>query len=201
MSSFKHSGAPALQRSSTMVYPMEKGINPVIAEGLMKHGNKNDALLELIKHVDRSRPPRSDDKFTQLVIMNMLQRRLGYVDNEMTLGSAYNKAKWDIVTKFSIEQNRHDNSMPEIDFPTPAAVYLDDEVTPMYVERHNAEIIPHADWMMTWVLCLEAFLFGVVTNDGDYGQFIELDGFLYHNAVASNNTMIKLRKMMNEREI
>jgi hypothetical protein len=46
---------------------------------------------------------------------------------------------------------------------------------------------------MTWILCLEAYLFDVVENEGDFGQFIRLNGFLYHNAVASNNTLLKLR--------
>jgi hypothetical protein len=86
--------------------------------------------------------------------------------------------------------------MPELDFPSPIAVYLDDELTPDYLKRHMTEVIPHEDWTMTWLLCLEAFLFGAVTNEGDYGRFIQLNGFLYHNAVASNNTLLKLRKML-----
>jgi hypothetical protein len=91
-----------------------------------------------------------------------------------------------------------------MDFPKPAAVYLDDEVTPEYLASHGAEaskeIIPREDWMMTWVLCLEAYLFGVVMDEGDFGQFIGLDGFLYHNAVASNNTLLKLRDTLLEKE-
>lgn len=193
MTSFK-GAAPILYQSPDFAYPMEKGVNPVIAEGFMMHGNKDAALLEMIKHVDRSRPPRSDDKFFQLVIMNMLQRRLGWVEAEMTTGSNDIRRKWNIVRK--LFQQKSVNPAPlEIDFPKPEAVYLDDEVTPEYLTRQAANI-PHENWMMTWVLCLEAYLFGVVTDEGDYGQFIHLDGFLYHNAVTSNNTLLKLRNML-----
>lgn len=195
MSSFK-SEAPVLQRSPEITYPMEKGINPVITNGFMKHGDKNEALLEMIKHIDRSRPPKSDDQFFQLVIMNMLHRKIESIDNEMLLGSPYINSKWNIVRKFLFTKPFVYSSMPELDFPSPIAVYLDDELTPDYLKRHMTEVIPHEDWMMTWLLCLEAFLFGVVTNEGDYGRFIQLNGFLYHNAVASNNTLLKLRKML-----
>ena len=204
MSTFRTNGAPKLSQASEFAYPMEKGVNPVIAEGFMRHGDKNAALLEMIKHVDRSRPPVSDDKFFQLVIVNMLQRRLGWVENEMATGPNDIKRKWAMVRQLLWRhEQRVESAMPEMDFPKPRAMYLDDEVTPEYVEQHGAEVMramradqSHEDWMMTWVLCLEAYLFGVVTDEGDYGQFIGLDGFLYHNALASNNTMIKMRDML-----
>ena len=206
MKTFKTTGAPKLLQSSEFAYPMEKGVNPVIAEGFMMHGDKNAALLEMIKHVDRSRPPVSDDKFFQLVILNILQRRIGWIEDEMATGSNDIKKKWAIVRKLLFTPTQVKTPMPEMDFPKPKAMYLDDEMTPEYVEHHSAEVMRsetvtnqlnrHEDWMMTWVLCLEAYLFGVVTDDGDYGQFIGLDGFLYHNALASNNTLIKMRDML-----
>jgi len=158
----------------------------------------------MIKHVDRSRPPRSDDRFFQLVIQNMLERRLGWVEDEMAKGSNDVKRKWAIVRRlFITSEAKFSSAMPEMDFPKPHAVYLDDEMTPEYViargETAVMDPISHEDWMMTWVLCLEAYLFGVVTDEGDFGQFIKLDGFLYHNAVASNNTVVKLRDMLLER--
>jgi hypothetical protein len=206
MSTFRTNGAPKLSQASEFAYPMEKGVNPVIAEGFMRHGDKNAALLEMIKHVDRSRPPVTDDKFFQLVILNMLQRRLVWVEDEMATGSSEIKRKWSIVRKLFIPDQRVESAMPEMDFPKPRAVYLDDEVTTEYVERHSAEVmredreLSHGDWMMTWVLCLEAYLFGVVTNEEDFGHFIGLDGFLYHNALASNNTLIKMRDLLLERK-
>jgi len=206
MSTFKNAGAPKLKLSqaSEFVYPMEKGVNPVIAQGFMIHGNIDAALLDMIKHVDRSRPPRSDDRFFQLVIQNMLERRLGWVEDEMAKGSNDVKRKWAIVRRlFITSEAKFSSAMPEMDFPKPHAVYLDDEMTPEYViargETAVMDPISHEDWMMTWVLCLEAYLFGVVTDEGDFGQFIKLDGFLYHNAVASNNTVVKLRDMLLER--
>ena len=203
MTTFR-SSAPKLLQASEFVYPMEKGVNPVIAEGFMRHGDKNEALLEMIKHVDRSRPPVSDDMFFQLVIRNMLQRRLGWVEDEMAKGSNDIKKKWAIVRKLLTQKRRVESAMPEMDFPKPTAIYLDDEVTPEYIERY-AEVArstmsltatAHEDWMKTWVLCLEAYLFGVVKDEGDYGEFIGLDGFLYHSALASNNTLVKLREML-----
>lgn len=204
MSTFKNAGAPKLSQASEFVYPMEKGVNPVIAEGFMRHGNRDAALLEMVKHVDRSRPPVSDDKFFQLVILNMLQRRLDWVEHEMATGSNDIKRKWAIVRNLFGTPTHTESAMPEMDFPKPRAMYLDDEVTPEYVKEHGARAMKdggqsnqsHEDWMMTWVLCLEAYLFGVVTNEGDYGRFIGLDGFLYHNALASNNTLIKIMDML-----
>jgi hypothetical protein len=201
MSTFRVNGAPKLSQALEFAYPMEKGVNPVIAEGFMRHGDKNAALLEMIKHIDRSRPPVSDDKFFQLVILNMLRRRMGWVEDEMDTGSNDIKRKWAIVRKLFMPDQRVQSPMPEMDFPKPRVVYLDDEVTAEYVELHSAEVmrdreLSHEDWMMTWVLCLEAYLFGVVTDEGDFGQFIRLDGFLYHNALASNNTLIKIKDML-----
>jgi len=198
---FRGVGAPKLSQTLDFAYPMEKGVNPVIAEGFMKYGNKEDALLDMIKHIDRSRPPRSDDKFFQLVIVNMLERRLGWIAGEMSTGSANVRRKWDIVRSlFKIDQPV-ESAMPEMDFPKPRAVYLDDEVTHQYITNIQVEKIPHEDWMVTWILCLEAFLFGVVTDEGNFGQFIKLDGFLYHNAVASNNTLLKLKTMFKDKDL
>ncbi len=203
MIAFRTNGAPKLSQSSKFEYPMEKGVNPVIAEGFMRHGDKNAALMEMIKHVDRSRPPVSDDKFFQLVILNMLQRRLVWVEEGMATGTNDIKRKWATVRKLLMsEQQRAQSAMPEMDFPTPEAMYMDDEITPEYVDQYGAEamrardLMSQEDWMMTWVLCLEAYLFEVVTDEGDYGEFIGLDGFLYHNALASNNTLIKMRDML-----
>jgi len=191
--------APKLSQASEFVYPMEKGVNPVIAEGFMKYGNKDAALLEMIKHMNQSRPPMSEDKFFELVILNMLKRRLIWVEDEMNTGSNDIKRKWNIVRKM-FTTGHIKSAMPEMDFPKPTAIYLDDEITPEYVEKHSADISireqVHEDWMMTWILCLEAYLFGVVADEGDYGQFIGLNGFLYHNALASNNTLIKINDML-----
>jgi hypothetical protein len=195
MSTFNKSGAPGLQRSSEFKYQMEKGMNPIVAESVMKTGNKESALFEIIKHIDRSRPVESDDKFFQLVALNMLSRRIEWLDKEIESSSRNIKEKWRSVRKLATKllDKKVYNAMPEIDFPKPKAVYLDEEISYNYLMSHPVEIIPNEDWLMTWILCLEAYLFDVVENEGDFGQFICLNGFLYHNAVASNNTLLKLR--------
>lgn len=180
---------------SEFAYPMEKGFNPIIAEGFMKYGNTDAARLELIKHMDTSRPARSYDRFFQLIILNMLQRRLGWADAEMVKGTPEIRKKWDVVKKLFQVNQVVESAMPEMDFPKPQSVFMDSEMTPEYVIQRALEAakIPIEDWMTTWILCLEAFLFGVVLNQGDYGQFIQLNGFLYLNAVASNNSILKLK--------
>jgi hypothetical protein len=195
MSTFKNSGSPGLQRSSEFKYQMEKGVNPIIAESLMKTGNKEYAFFELMKHIDRSRPVESDDKFFQLVALNMLERRIEWLDKEIENSSLNTKEKWRSVRKLATKliEKKVCNEVPEMDFPKPKAVYLDDEVSYDYLMSHPVEIIPNEDWVLTWILCLEAYLFGIAENKGDFGQFIRLNGFLYHNAVASNNTLLKLR--------
>jgi hypothetical protein len=198
MTNFKDK--PALQITSEFSYQMEKGINPVVVEGFMMHGSKDAALRELIKHIDRSRPPQSNDRFFQLVIKSMLQRRLEWIENEMNTASNFIRKEWAIVRDLLSLPQHIDSEMPEIDFPKPIAVYLDNEITPEYVLGHHIDKIPLENWIMTWVLCLEAFLFGVAENSGDYGQFIRLDGFLYHNAVASNNTLFKIKDILLDKE-
>lgn len=194
ISTFK---TPKLSYAPNLEYAMEKGVNPLIAEAFMKYNNKEQALIEMIKHVDTSRPPVSDNKFFQLVIQNILQRKIGWVDDQMAAGSTETKRKWAIVRKLlTNNQPRPESAMPDMDFPKPVSVYLDDAVSYEYIKSYNAEWISHDDWMLTWIMCLEAFLFGVVTDEGDYGQFIKLNGFLYHNAVASNNTMLKLKTLL-----
>lgn len=151
----------------------------------------------MVKHVDRSRPPRSDDRFFQLVAINILERRMGWIENEMARASKDTRARWDIVKKMLVIDQKTNSTMPEMDFPKPEAICLDDEITHDYLSR-VVEIYPKEDWVLTWILCLEAFLFGVVTDEGDIGQFITLDGFLYHNALASNNTLQKLKQLLHQ---
>lgn len=189
---FKDS-APLLRKTSQIEYPMENGINPIIAEAYMRYGDINTALFEMIKHVDRSRPVMCDDDFYQIFVENILKRRLSHIDGLMAeQGSIYNKEKWNEVRKLLFIRKKDPRPL-EIDYPKVEGVYLDLEVTPNYIKMYKAEKISEEDWMMTWLLCLEAFFFGTVTDEGAFGDFIRLNGFLYHNAVASNNTLLKIR--------
>jgi hypothetical protein len=191
---FKDS-APVLRKASQIEYPMENGVNPVIAEAYMRYGDINKALYEMIKHVDRSRPVMCDDDFYNIFVENILRRRLSSIDSLMgEQGSEDNKEKWVEVRKLLFIKIQDPRPL-SFDYPSPTDVPLDSEVTPDYIRMYEAEK-NEEDWMMTWLLCLEAFFFGTVTEEGAFGDFIRLNGFLYHNAIASNNTLLKIKDLL-----
>ena len=173
------------------------GFNPVVAASFMENGgNMDEALQDFVKHVDRSRPPRSDDGFFQHVISNMLNRRLAWVDEKIeTKGSKKLKVQWGIVRKMFSKSPKIFTEFPEMDYPKPPAVWLGHEMSPEHVQKLRVyDISPDEDWLATWTLCVESVLFGVVKKFGEFGNFVDMDGFLYQNAVASNNTLAKIKK-------
>jgi hypothetical protein len=187
---------PVLKQTLKYSYQMEKGFNPVVATSFMENGNVDEALQDFVKHVDRSRPPQSDDGFFQHVISSVLQRRLAWVEEEIeTKASRKVKAQWNVVRKMFSKRPKIFTEFPEMDYPKPPAVWLGHEMSPEYVQKLRVyDISPDEDWLTTWTMCVESVLFGVVKKFGEFGNFVDTDGFLYQNAVASNNTLAKIKK-------
>lgn len=184
-----------LKRAINFSYRTENG-NPIQTSTQMLTGDENMALLEVIMHIDKSVPPTSTDAFFQSVIYNILSRRLTWIDSEIKKkGNLFTKQKWQTLNKIFKYQPKIITNRPFIDYPTPTAIWLDDEITPNYVKDKKAIAIKN-DWSKIWTLCVEAYLFEITGKTGAFGDFIGLDGFLYQNAIASNNTLIKLKTQL-----
>lgn len=185
-----------LTKTNQFFYKTERG-NSIQTINQMMLGNENSALLEVILHIDKSAPPTSTDSFFQTVIQNILTRRLEWLESEvMSKGNSFVKQKWNTVKQIFNYQPKIITHRPLIDYPKPESVWLDDEITSHYIK--TKKINPHIDhnWSQIWMLCVDAYLFKIANRTGTFGEFIDLDGFLYQNAIASNNTLAKLKKIL-----
>lgn len=184
-----------LKKTVNFSYKTEKG-NPIQTMNQMLHSDENIALLKVIMHIDKSTPPTSTDVFFQKVIENILSRRSHWIDSEVErIGNYIVKRKWLAVKQMFKYQPRVITPGPFIDYPETEAVWLDDEITSDYIQSKN--ISTNVDnWAQIWMLCVEAYLYKLTNKTGKFGTFIKLDGFLYQNAIASNNTLAKLKKKL-----
>lgn len=184
-----------LKNTQHFSYQTEKG-NPIQTINQMLTNDENKALLEVIMHIDKTRPPTSTDEFFQSIIYNMLSRKLYWIESEVTrVGNSFVKQKWSTINKIFKYQPKIITHTPIIDFPKPHAIWLDNEITPTYVKKKKAIEIKE-NWSLIWTLCVEAYLFKVAGKTGEFGTFIGIDGFLYQNAIASNNTLLKIKKLL-----
>lgn len=184
-----------LKRTVAFSYKTEKG-NPIQTSSQMFSGDENTALLEVIMHIDRLRPPTSTDEFFQSIIYNILSRRLEWIESEINLkGNPFTKQKWTTVKKIFEYQPKIITHKPFIDYPKPASIWLDSEITSDYIEIKRVIKIDD-NWSQIWILCVEAYLFKQAKKNGEFGTFIGIDGFLYQNAIASNNTLLKIKKLL-----
>jgi len=186
-------------------YITEKG-NPIQTSLQMMYGDENDALLGVIDHINKSRPPISTDAFFQKIISNMLQRRLLWIDDEVAIkGNNIVKLKWRTLRNIFKYQPTPTTDDPSIDYPTPSSIYTSGFMSPTYIHRIALNesafgAMPRSgynnildDWKKIWTLCVEAYLFKVITPSGALEDFIQIDGFDYLNAIASNNLLRKLK--------
>ncbi len=182
---------PQMKKSTTFSFEMENGINPVTTKNFVQTGNWFQALMGFVQHVDKSRQPQTSNLFFQKIMKNIIQRRSMWTEYEIRKIGSQLEFQWSKVKKLlEIEKQKVLNSkLPENNFPKPEAVYLDEEITPEYVKNNRGNLYSD-DWLTIWQMMLEANLFNVTTIE--YSDFIRLNGFLYHNAIASNNTMRKL---------
>lgn len=180
-------------------YKTEIG-NPIQTSSQMFSGDENAALLEVIMHIDKHRPPTSTDEFFQSIIKNILFRRLKWIESEInSKGNPFTKQKWSTVNRMFEYQPKIITHKPFIDYPKPTSVWLDSEITSNYIANQtssNKRVKIDENWSQIWIMCVEAYLFGQVYNTGKFGEFIEMDGFLYQNAIASNNTLLKIKKLL-----
>lgn len=185
-----------LTKTVKFSYKTEKG-NALQTINQMLTGNENDALLEVILHIDRSMPPISTDAFFQNVIENILARRREWIESEVqSKGDSFVKQRWNIVKRIFNYQPKIITNNPLIDYPKPKAVWLDDEITSQYIQTRTINAHTDHNWSQIWMLCVDAYLFRIAKRTGTFGAFIDLDGFLYQNAIASNNTLAKMKEIL-----
>lgn len=175
----------------------EKG-NPMYTANQIRYGNVQQALLETMVKINRSTPPQSDDAFYQKVIQNVLERRLGWLDAEVgARGDAFVKSKWTAVRRmFDAGHPKAITEMPKIEYPQPEQLYLDEDISPSYVAEYSAQmtVIPD-DWMTIMTMISEAVIFNILNRkeNTDIEDLLNINLFNYYNAIASNNTVMKIR--------
>jgi len=184
-------------------YEMEKGINPVVVEGYLKTGIYVSALQHFIKHVDQTRPcTKHKDAFIAAVQKNLLERRLEWVDKELSSPKTPERLRnqWVIVRRVFVEVLRTSTSPsppPSVSEPVVNEVYFDDEVTPTEAKHilaaENGQLLNTEDWVTTRSMLIDAFLFSVFqTNTAESAsvtKFINTNGFAFLNKIASHCTL------------
>jgi hypothetical protein len=180
-------------------YISEKG-NPVYTAAQMKTGSTVSALEAVIKHIDQHMAPVSSDDFFQRVITNMVARRLQWFETEVQNSTASIKSMW-AKLKHNIS-NKHPTAItyrPTIDYPTCATIPLDFESTPSFVLNAQLKTDTVVDWASVWQMCVEAYIFEAMPVDEfsvEFMEFLSINSFLFQNALASNNTTLKIRKIV-----
>lgn len=182
-------------------FSMAKGV-PRYETALMLHGNDYQARQELIYAMNLKRFPTYDDMVTQMINIQLLQRRIRDVDeimvnnksDELTMRK-YNKVK-KLILEPKLPTKFQSHSI-EINFPTDISyINLDTELNPEVFEDIIGDILPPIteDWSVIWSLCAESALFDPASLDiFDTRLF---SSFHMLNAVASHNTFHKLYKEM-----
>jgi hypothetical protein len=183
------------RRYTERAYTTEKG-NPIQTSLQMFYGDNNNALIGVIDHINKSRPPISTDTVLQRILSNILERRLEWLDNEMNEGNAFVKRKWLKLREISNYQPTPTTEQLSVEYPKPYTVYTSGFMSPEYVKGHVKEHTTLDDWKKIWILYVEAFLFGVIEKSGAIGDFIQIDGFEYLNAIASNNVLSKIHDLL-----
>jgi hypothetical protein len=183
------------RRYTERAYTTEKG-NPIQTSLQMFYGDNNNALIGVIDHINKSRPPISTDTVLQRILSNILERRLEWLDNEMNEGNAFVKRKWLKLREIFNYQPTPTTEQLSVEYPKPYTVYTSGFMSPEYVKGHVKEHTTLDDWKKIWILYVEAFLFGVIEKSGAIGDFIQIDGFEYLNAIASNNVLSKIHDLL-----
>jgi hypothetical protein len=181
----------------SFIYKTEKG-NPIMTKYKMKYGSDKKTIMEFIYYINKSTPPTDSNQFFQNVIRNLLSRRLKWVSDEIEKNEDPEiKYKWRLVKEMFIYQPPIMTRKETIQYPTPDAIWLDNEIVKNYIINYSRDIEKSTtDWAQVWSLCVDAFLFGQASNTGKFGTFIQMNAFLYQNAIASRDTILKMRKRM-----
>lgn len=193
---FKNEFVPNLRISKGFTFKTELG-NPIQTAGLMKHGDENKALLDVIVHIDKSTPPVSQNEFYKLVITNILTRRMSWLNSEIERkGNSIVKNKWNFVKKMFLIHPKISTVVPTLNYPTPPIMIFDEHITPTFFDNLNINTIPD-NWALIWSLCNEAVLFGQAESKGQFADFVNLNSFGWQSAISANNTLVKIQKEMN----
>ena len=175
---------------------MEMG-NAIFTESQMARGNVQQSFLDLILHIDKSTYPIQTNAVLDRVSADMLTRRMKWIRNEIaTNGDDYVKHKWNVVEQklaSAMESNeRYTTDGVELNVPMCQEMFLDVDVSPDYVKAivdDNKLKTVANNWADIKITCLEASVFNGTI---DFGEIVHLKGFRWLNALANNNTFVKI---------
>lgn len=175
-------------------YRMEKG-NAFLTSQYMITGDINYAFLKLIDRMDKSSPPLNKNSFFQAVSNSMLQRQIAAIEDAIDIGRSIHIQRWKNVLKI-FRQPPPKSQFPNMNYPTPSPILLDEFITPTQLEQITPKIFKE-NWLNIWTICFEAVIFKINHSDNsELLNFLSIDPFTWKNAIASHNTAHKLKKML-----
>ncbi len=187
--------------ASKRIYPvndytikMEFG-NALFTSAQMRRGNDQLAFLDVIGHIDRSTFPVETDLIFDTISAQILKRRIDWIAKEIERkGDAFVKKKWNTIERrLSTVVQKYKTFGPTLDIPRNVRSFtIDENVSSSIVRRivcDNDLITIRDDWCAVKLLCLETSLFD---NRLDFGDIVGVKGFRWLNAIAINNTLMKI---------
>lgn len=163
---------------------------PRFESSVMKYGDVNFALADTISKINRQTIPVSSNEITSLIIFNLLSRRIGELDERVKLcGDERIKKNYGIVRKLIFESTpKIKTNLMSLNFPTEDYVYIDDRITPTYLEERVKSVkFNPEDWATVWSICSEA---AITDSRLDIFDTKNVDSFDFLERIASNNTIL-----------
>jgi hypothetical protein len=189
-----HNEKPVLHQTNVFHYLTEKG-NAFHTAALMKYNDMYMAALDLAHHIDNSRPAQSYNVFIQNAIINIIDRRLLFINEKiLELNNEKLTKTWKTIEKTIKTMPDASNKEEIINWPKIKKQFIDSEISYDYLETIKPENTNNdVDWILFHILCLETYLFKNRLKSQEYLDFIRIDGFNYLNSLASNDTLAKLK--------
>lgn len=194
-----------LKKRGDFSYPLENG-HAIFTESQALGLNP---YIEVIKHVDRHSTANTTNALFQRIATDIFQRRSKWF-NIMVKNNAHADSLWTQLMEkmLTIKQGQQGVSQvlntptiisdsPTFEYPQPPELFIDEEISPRMVNetslQHNGD-----NWAQVINLYLEAYIFGVVSPKDDFfealNHFLSMDPFLYLNAIAAHNTLLKIKE-------
>jgi hypothetical protein len=178
--------------------------NRIITSKFMKYGNYNRALLELILYIGKMTRPTDTGSFGQNLLKRLLYKELYVIDDYVnSKGNDFEKFKWEAVKKILLlPQPRIETNGLVLDLPTSiqlTSLSLEttkDNINEL-INTGAVKFVPD-DWSVIWEMFFEQTL-NSKRVDVDFNYTIRniignINLFVILNAIASNNTLLKIRK-------
>lgn len=186
-----------LKKTGNFSYPLENG-HVIFTEAQALGLNP---FIEIIKHIDRNGTVNTTNELFRRIATDIFNRRSQWFDNIVVNNFNANKMWKELKVKLFAGQFLKTPTIisdsPSFGYPKPPSLFIDFEISPDTVKNLKLEKNTQ-DWMKIYNLYLEAYIFGIITSNDDFFpeilNFLRFDSFLYLNAIAAHNTLLKIKE-------